>query len=608
MTRILGSDRALHLGAALIVGLGVFAASDPVGAEEAGKAETHVYFGDLHVHTSYSLDAFSFKTLATPADAYAFARGEPVLHPSGHKLQLDRPLDFLAVTDHAEFMGVFRATSDPDSPASKFGLAEGINDPDPAKSRAAYIRFRIASMQGRTAEALGGDPALLPEIIRDAWDDEISAANVANRPGEFTSFIAFEWSAAPDGQNLHRNVIFRGDTAPLPFSSDVSVRPEDLWTYMEDARRDGHSVLAIPHNSNSSNGLMFPLQDSYGGALTATYASRRMANEPLVEVTQTKGTSETHPALSLTDEFADFEIIEQRFGSQLPVTNFAGGYVRDALRTGVTFQESDGFNPYKFGLVGATDTHNGLPQIDEARFHGNHGASDATAERRANAGRLRKYGASGLTGIWAAENSREALFDALARKETYATTGPRITVRLFAGWNLDGLEPGVGGWVSDAYARGVPMGGSLKARAGDGPVFLVSAAKDPEGANLDRIQIVKVWSKRGASGEDIFDVALSDGRMADPKTGAVPPVGNTVDLVTGRYTNSIGAVQLGAVWKDPAYDPAAQAAYYVRVLEIPTPRWTTLDAIELGLPTPADVPSTIQERAYTSPIWIEAGE
>ncbi len=373
-------------------------------------------------------------------------------------------------------------------------------------------------------------------------------------------------------------------------------------------------MLAIPHNSNLSNGQTFAATDSYGQKMTASYVATRSRNEPVVEITQTKGTSETHPSLSPNDEFAGFELIETFPGSAAPMTQFAGGYVRDALKTGLAMQDGDGFNPYRFGVVGGTDSHLAMSPVIEKNYFGTTGNRDGTAALRLNCtfcspgSDFRKFSSSGLTAVWAPENTRAAVFDAIERKETYATTGPRMQVRIFGGFGsaMAAIRAGASGWVEAAYKAGTPMGGTLKgAAAGGGPIFAVWVLKDPEGANLDRAQIVKVWSKGGVSHEEIFDVALSDSRQVDPGSGKAPPVGNTVNVTTATYSNSIGAAILTASWTDPKFDPAAHAAYYVRALEIPTPRWTTYDAARLGVATPAGIPTAIQERAFTSAIWYD---
>ncbi len=583
-------------------------ATVPASATPAELASTKVLFGDLHMHTGWSFDAFIFKTTATPEDAYNFAKGGPLAHPAGGAYQLDRPLDFLAITDHSEFAGVMPAMADPASPLSKLAFASSVVSPNPMVNGQAFVIFGNAIRTGNLS-LFQGQQAESFKVVSDTWAKSMEIANRQNDPGKFTALIAYEWTAADAGLEIHRNIIFRGSTAPLPFTSIDSNRPEDLWGYLETARSAGQSVLAIPHNPNLSDGAMFTKTDSFGKAITAAYAQKRLLNEPVVEITQTKGTSETHTTLSPNDEFSSFELVE--LFTSGPITHFAGSYVRDALKTGLVLQDGDGFNPYRFGVVGGTDSHLAMSPVMENNYFGTVGTRDGTAAARLNCtfcspgADFRKYSSSGLAAVWARENTREAIFDALARKEAYATTGPRMQVRFFGGFGINAVHIGSDGWVEAAYRLGVPMGGSFSrsARIGSTPSFAIWALKDPEGANLDRVQIIKVWSKNGISHEEIFDVALSDSRVVNVRTGKAPPVGNTVNVAAATYTNTIGAATLSVNWSDPAFDPNAQAAYYVRALEIPTPRWSTYDAARLLRPVPADLPATIQERAFTSAIW-----
>jgi len=584
-----------------------------VTGSPAERAQERVYFGDLHLHTAFSFDAYLFKTTATPEDAYGFAQGKPLKGPNGGVSTIDRPLDFLAVTDHSENMGVMRASADPASPLYESPLAKAARDPDPTVSGAAFKSIIAAAKAGRINDMF--DPALAKTAIVDAWAREVEAANRNYKPGKFTTFIAYEWSSMPETKNLHRNVIFRGGTAPLPFSSIDSNRPEDLWSWLERQRQDGYRVLAIPHNSNMSDGAMFDTVDSDGKPFTAAYAKRRLANEPLAEITQVKGQSETNPILSPNDEFADFEVVDERVGSGIKETKFHGSYIRDAYRTGLTMQESQGFDPYKFGVVGASDSHAAMTPTRPDHYNGVHGMTDAIPAMRLScafckgANDTRRFGNMGLTAVWARQNTREDIWDGIARKETYATSGPRMKVRFFGGWNLAGVSPGQADWVEASYTRGVPMGSDLPKLSGHrGPQFVVWAVKDPDGANLDRVQIVKVWSKGGKNDEKVIDVAWSGTRKRDPKTGKVPSVGNTVDVKAASYSNTIGAVELKGKWRDPDFDPKAPAAYYVRVLEIPTPRWSTYDAKTTGKPIPEGLPAAVQQRAYTSPIWYDVPE
>ena len=562
-------------------------------------------FGELHIHTSWSFDAYVFNVRSTPDDAYEFAKGGPLKHPLGQTYQLSRPLDFMAVTDHGIYMGVFVNMANPDHPLYKHPLAAKVNDPDPNVMVTAFYNIIASNRSGKPIEGLNS-----PEVQQSTWDEIIASANRHYDPGTFTTFIAYEWTSTPDGQNLHRNVIFKGDTSPVPFTRFDSDKPEDLWKWLDKIRAEGHEALAIPHNSNLSDGRMFERQDSWDNPFTSEYADLRNRNEPLVEITQVKGTSETHPILSPNDEFADFELVEQRVASKTRITSFKGSYVRDAYRTGLEFQDREGFNPYRMGIVGATDSHTGIVPIEEKTYSGKVGMLDGSPKARLQTEfatmDLRYFGASGLAGVWAEENTREGIYDALRRKETWATTGPRIKVRFFGGFDMEGVNPGQPGWVDAAYAKGVPMGGELKAADADrAPTFAVWAIKDAESANLDRIQIVKGWADDGESHEQVYDVVWSGDRVKDPVTGKVPPVGNTVNLETVEYENSIGAVELKGTWTDPDFNAEQNAFYYVRAIEIPTPRWNLFDAKELGIPNPPDLKETLQERAYTSPIWYD---
>ncbi|WP_411287666.1 DUF3604 domain-containing protein [Phenylobacterium sp.] len=591
-------------------GLATAAQSPAPGGAASSDIASKVLFGDLHMHTGWSFDAFTFGTTATPDDAYNFAQGGSLAHPAGGVYKLDRPLDFLAVTDHAEFMGVMISMRDPASPMSRLAIAKAALDPNPKVSSQAFRSVGQAFRTGNLSVFEDQQDAAR-KITMDTWARTVDSANRANKPGRFTALIGYEWTSSDEGKNLHRNVIFGGDTAPLPFTAVDSRRPEDLWKYLDATRRSGQPVLAIPHNMNLSDGSMFAKVDSDGRPITAAYADARARNEPLVEITQVKGTSEAHPSLSPNDEFANFELLETYVASDRPVTRFAGSYVRDALRTGLSFQDGSGFNPYRFGFVGASDSHVAMSSVMENQYFGKVGNRDGTAKVRldctfcAGGSDISKFGASGLAAVWARENSRAAIFDALQRNESYATSGPRIQVRFFGGYDLGGVQPGRPDWVRNAYRAGVPMGGSLKGSAAKAPAFVVWALKDPMGANLDRAQIVKVWSKGGVNHEKVFDVALSGNRKVDSRTGKAPPVGNTVNVATATYANSIGAVTLTANWTDPEFDPLAHAAYYVRVLEIPTPRWSTYDAARLKREIPRGLPPTLQERAYTSPIWYD---
>jgi len=596
MRTVLADSR---IGMTCLVTLGLSAGSFAQDGEDRKPL-----FGETHMHTAYSFDAYLFNTRATPDDAYNFAKGKPLKHPLGKTHQLKRPLDFMAVTDHGFFMGSMKKMSDESHRLSKHPLAKVVNSPDAAVRASAFG----AIIRGR----IDGEPVNIASLVdrgvqEEAWDIVIAAANRHNDPGTFTTLIGYEWTSGTDGINLHRNVIFKGDSAPLPFTRIHSQAPEDLWNWMDSIRAEGHEALAIPHNSNKSDGIMFERETTKDTPFTEEYASQRNRNEPLVEVTQVKGTSETHPMLSPNDEFADFEIDGMRVASSIKVTKFAGGYVRDAYRTGLEFQDTDGFNPYRFGLIGASDSHTGIVPVNEWDYSGKIGNGDGSPEVRLNMPRMRMdFGASGLAGVWAEANTRESIYDALRRKETWGTSGPRIIVRFFGGFDMNDVTPGGEDWAVAAYANGVSMGGELKAATANGsPTFAVWAIKDPESAHLDRIQIVKGWSEGGKSQEKVYDAVWSGDREPDSATGKLPAVGNTVDLETATYTNSIGAVELMGLWTDPDFDADLNAFYYVRVLEIPTPRWNVYDEVELGKAFPSDLARTIQERAFTSPIWYD---
>jgi hypothetical protein len=582
----------------------------------ASPAARQPYFGDLHVHTFYSFDAFIFGTRATPDDAYRFARGESITHPAGFEMRLNRPLDFYAVTDHAAFLGNLPAWAEHRGSTTDHAVARRIREVVAAAD--ATLAERTAAFQGMVPFLdPGPDNELLDlDTVRTAWRDIREAAERHNDPGRFSTFVGYEYTSGPDFQNLHRNVIFRGANAPdIPFSRLDSANPEDLWNWMDTWRARGIESLAIPHNSNGSNGQMFALVDWAGNPLDDAYAEQRMRNEPLVEVTQVKGTSETHPLLSPNDEWANFEIMSTRVASNLP-SEPSGSYVREALLNGIALEATRGFNPFRFGLVGASDTHTGAASLDEHDFHSKVGLLDATAQLRGSVpldhpdpggNRYRQtyyteWGASGLTGVWADRNERNALYDALRRKETFATSGPRLLLRMFAGYGWPADQHRVADWVATGYAAGVPMGGDLP--PGDGaPRLVVQAMQDPLGTPLQRLQIVKGWVEDGTPRERVYDVACADGLQVDPQTHRCPDNGATVDLATCAISADKGAGELSIAWQDPDFDPYQYAFYYARVLENPTCRWSTWDALRAGVPPRADLPATIQERAWSSPIW-----
>jgi len=570
----------------------------------------NAYFGDTHLHTGLSFDAYILRTNTRPNDSYAYAKGQPVNY-LGKTEQRKVPLDFLAVTDHAEYLGALPMTADPNSPLSKTAWAR-VNDNDPKVSAASFTKIITGVLSGKPDAQLN-DPA----YSKAAWQQIIDAAEKNYEPGKFTTFIGFEWTSAPlaEGkkpQNLHRCVIFRGSKVPpAVYSAFDSPDPEQLWTYLENARKTGDDVIAIPHNGNASNGLMFDTKTLSGKPITRDYAERRIANEPLVEIAQGKGQSDTHPLLSPNDEFARFELFETLVGYPARANFAKGSYVRQAYGVGQELQEKIGANPFKYGIEAATDYHSGISSTEEDNYPGSHGNQDndpklvLTQKESISGEPPITIGAQGLTGAWAEENTRESIFAAFKRKETFGTSGNRIQVRFFGSWNYPADLTKQPSWVKAAYDGGVPMGSDLPAVPSGvkGPAFVVWALKDPRMGNLDRIQIIKVWTKNGKSHEKIFDVACSGDRKPDPKTGKVPAVGNTVDLKTGTYTNTIGATELSGVWTDPEFDPQAYTTYYARVLEIPTPRWSTIWAVKYNLPLNDKMGNTIQERAWTSPIW-----
>ena len=570
----------------------------------------NVYFGEQHLHSEMSPDAYAMGVRQKMEDAYRYGMGEEItLSTTGEKIKKGTPYDFVALTDHAEYLGVFPELSDPNSPLADNPLAKLINSTNTDDENKAASEV-IASIESAKPEGPFLD-FVSPKIIRSNWKRHVDTANKYNKPGEFTTLIAFEWTSIPDSQNMHRNVFFRDNTGPeVPYSSIDSVDPEDLWTYLEIQRNAGHENFAIPHNGNVSNGLMYAPTNYRGDPIDERYAKRRQLNEPLTEIIQTKGQSDTHPSLSPNDEFADFEMFPNLIGTSR-VSKVKHGFVRQALTDGLLHEQKLGTNPFKYGIVAGADVHSGYSGNEENNWHGAHGVADDTPKRRLdpkpNASGENAYtvGTAGATAVWAPENTREAIFDSMKRKETYGTSGPLIRLRFFGGWDYaDGLieDPK---FIEKAYAGGVPMGGDLqeKPEKSTAPVFAVWALKDPQSGNLDRVQIIKGWTKDGKPHEKIYDVALSDDRKVDPKTGKVPPVGNTVDIKNASYTNDIGDSQLAVIWEDPDFDPAQHAVYYVRVLEIPTPRWSTYDAKKLGVDLPKDVAAAIQERAWSSPIW-----
>jgi hypothetical protein len=589
-----------------------FAAATPApGVAQQRNPDRDAYFGETHVHTSWSLDAFALgNLLTTPGDVYKYFKGEPIKHPLGYDVKIDTPLDWAGVTDHSEYAGVIQLANEPGSPVSKIPQAA----PLVLKARTKEEMVRVALYAINTLAPGAPVKALMsPEIAGSAWQKNVALAEQANVPGKFTAFCSYEWTSMPNNMNLHRNIFFKdcARVPPQPFSALDSHHPVDLWNWMDVQRKGGNELLAISHNANLSDGRMFPTEvDSKGRPIDAAYAASRVRNEPLIEIKQLKGTSETHPLLSPNDEFANFEIMSILLGNPPGrVPHIIGSYARQALKDGLAMQDGKGVNPYKFGFGAASDSHNTAVPYRQDNFFGGHTFTDGTKEARM-AGTLvggmfdaRTESTAGLTGVWAEENTRASLFDAMQRKETFAVSGPHIKVRLFGGWEYTADTLGAADWVKTGYAKGVPMGGDLPPSKAKAPSFMVWAVKDPSSGNLDRIQIVKGWSKNGQSFEKVFDVIWAGDRKPNKWTGVVSPIGSTVDVENATYTNTIGAVELKTVWLDPEFDPSAHAFYYARVLEIPTPRWTTIQAKEMGLAPPQVVAATLQERAWTSPIW-----
>jgi Protein of unknown function (DUF3604) len=603
--------------------------SKPPYSPYAGRDfPTRPFFGDTHLHTSFSMDAGAFGARLGPKEAYRFAKGEEIMASSGQRVKLSRPLDFLVVADHSDNMGFF--------PQLFAGAPNLLADPtgrrwydmiQSGKGAEAAIEIIVSFSQGKFPKALEFLPGTA--AYRSAWRETIKAAEESNDPGRFTAFIGYEWTSNTGGNNLHRNVIFRDDgtkasliepyTTQKPLGSD---NPRDLWKWMASyEQKTSGNVLAIAHNGNLSNGRMFPIIESFTGKpVDREYAETRAQWERLYEVTQIKGDGEAHPFLSPNDEFANFErwdkgnldLSELKKPDMLEFE-----YARSALKNGLKLEQQLGVNPYKFGLVGSTDSHTGLAAVEEENFFGKTSSSEPNADRATHpfvkTDKATIMGweqtSSGYAAVWATENTREAIFDAMQRKEVYATTGPRIIVRFFGGFDFEAKDAQNRLPAKIGYTKGVPMGGDLSnAPKGKSPTFLVAALKDPIGANLDRYQIIKGWlDPKGQVHEKIHDVVWSAGRKPDPNTGKLPSVGNTVDVENATWTNTIGATELIAVWSDPDFDPAQRAFYYGRVIEIPTPRWTAYDAKYFGVKMPKEVPMTTTERAYTSPIWYTPG-
>jgi hypothetical protein len=578
-----------------------------------------VLWGDTHLHTDNSIDAGLLGTRLGPEDAFRFARGETITSTTGLPARLRRPYDFLVVTDHSDYMGLPLALVN--------GAPELLADP---VGKRWYTEYHSGGESGLALFAellkrgMAGKAALnTPDLTHSAWQRAVAAAEKYNDPGHFTAFIGFEWSSAPGGDNLHRNVIFRDNADKalqvLPLTTFGNPDPEHLWQYLADyQRKTGGEILCIPHNSNLSGGLMFSDKTLGGKPLDRAYAEARAKWEPVAEITQTKGDSETDPSVSPDDEFAAFERWDKAniMGSKQDTpAEQPFNYLRPSLTRGLRFEQTIGVNPFKYGLIGATDSHTGLSTAEADNFFGALGPQSEPNPRRmvyqpaptnSKVFTLPPENtilSAGLAAVWATQNTRAAIFDAFRRKEVYATTGPRITVRVFAGWRFKPGDESRSDFAANGYAHGVPMGGDLSGAAGQSPTLLIQAAKDPDGANLDRVQVIKGWvDTAGNTHEKIFDAAWS-GNRAPGANGKLPLVGNTVNVDTATYSNSIGAPVLTTAWKDPQFNPGERAYYYLRVIEIPTPRWTTYDRARFGGALPTNVPATLTQRAYTSPIW-----
>ena len=585
-----------------------FEAPPPQLPDRGHSQERNVFWGDLHIHSSHSYDAYTMGVRALPEDVYKFTQGGTIRHALGYPIRASRPLDFAAVTDHAEFLGMARALDEADG-IEKEPLESIIRTGNPLKITWNFFSTMNAEMVTPNTRETRFENADRDHSL-SAWKEIVETAERFNQPGRFTTFIGYEWTSMPGEQNLHRNVIYRGSKVPsYPFSSHDSDNPEDLWRALELQREAGMEAIAIPHNGNVSNGRMYEATMFDGSPMDAKYAALRTRNEPISEILQVKGSSETHPVLSTDDEFAGFEIYNTMLSASGDDSEPKGSYARDALRTGLEMSERHGFNPFQFGVIGSSDSHNASSSVEEDAYHGKLPMLDGSAGLRLGETMLvpeslrrgATWSAAGLAAVWAEENTRGSLFDAMRRRETYATSGPRITLRFFGGADLEESMLGSADLERRAYAAGVPMGAELPA-SDRAPRFLVTALKDPLGANLDRIQIIKGWvDAQGVSHEKIWNVAASGARKPDAETGRLADVGNTVNVAEASYTNSIGAAALTAFWEDPEFDPAQEAFWYARVLEIPTPRWSTYDAKVLGVEAPQ--PTSIRERAISSAIW-----
>jgi len=606
----------IHIALAHVAWAGQ-ASYSPYAGEEFPRT---VFWGDTHVHSSWSVDAGNSGNIrVTPDEAYRFARGEEIIAHNGMPVRLRRPLDFFLLSDHAEYLGVMPRLDAGDPLARSTEAGERWYKLRKQKKYLEIFReFGYSMLDNR--DIIQNDA-----LKKSVWQEVIANAERYNAPGVFTTFIGFEWTAIPDGNNRHRNVLFRDGAEEarqvVPYSSFDSLDPEDLWAYLSEyEEKTGGRALAIPHNSNVSGGQMFAVETVGGKPLDRDYAVRRMQYEPIIEVTQYKGDSETHPILSPDDEFADYETWDKANlgGRPMHPSQLPHAYARSALKLGLDLDARLGVNPFKFGMIGSTDSHTGMAAGEEDNFWGKFSNAEARADRWKKpffpdmgdrSGSVQYYewqmAASGYAAVWAHENTRAAIFDAMQRKETYATTGPRIVVRMFGGWNFEVGDEHTPDLAAKGYAEGVPMGGDLtSASKGQVPRFLIAANKDPEGANLDRVQVIKGWRDSGGElHERVYDVVVSGARKIGRDGRARERVGSTVDVDNARYTNSIGAAHLGIVWMDPDFHSQQPAFYYARVIEIPKPRWTAYDARYFGVRIGDEVPMVTQDRAYTSPIW-----
>ena len=593
-------------------------ASDTAAADTTSVASNptkDAYFGNLHIHTSWSFDGYTNGCLTTPDDAYRWAKGQEIPGGGdGTPLKILKPLDWYAVSEHAEYMGVFKQMENPESPFSELPIAKRITSDDASVAFEAFAEVLDGMNKGVPQDELNDST-----LAKTLWQDIIRIANEHNDPGKFTTFPAFEWTSAPNNRNLHRVVIFgTNDNIPgLPYSTFDSNKPEDLWKYMNNARANGATLLAVPHNGNASDGMMFSVNDSFDAPIDIDYSNDRMINEPVYEITQIKGTSEAHPDLSPNDEFANFEQWDYTLSAitERP-KNRLGSFVRQAYMDGIRLEAEGSGNPFKYGVIGDSDTHNAAASVEENNYTGkfgfendpNHRLNGIPGNSEASNLQIREFSSGGLAGVWAESNTREAIFKAMKNKETFGTSGTRMKVRFFGGYNFGEDIFEQDGWLKTAYADGVPMGSDLPAATAEqAPTFIIQAMMEADGANLDRIQVIKGWVENGESKEKIYEVAWAGDRKLDGN-GKLPAIGNTVDVTNATYENSIGESNLNTVWTDPDFDAGQHAFYYVRVLEIPTPRWSTYDAVKLGIEVRTDIPSTIQERAWSSPIWYTPSE